>query len=329
MIFALGLLYLLIKIEVSIMPRGEGNALRARQPKGSSNSLTDSPVYYKLAVELGKVYPGSVFVGNVDEFIDHVGFMQQGVAGARVHPDLRAVVTQCNDQQPGALPPKYTVQTLIPYLQNFSKLEYPQLANNLGALGVKTLVLANNHYVTQAGRDAIKQSLSQVPHEVFVSWAKNDGTGTATFKDKSNKTYDLILEPDSGDNCKIALMPSGISGVSAGDSSGVCPAPVKDQIIACLEGAIGIGVAGLVTCGSNPTPAGYPICVARAAFIGCGGRTLSVASKPCIENAYSSILGDSNNSGSGGWDVNADTLPGTSVSTDINGNPGDFDLGNL
>ena len=329
------------------MPRGEGNALRARQPKGSSNSLTDSPVYNKLAVDLAKVYRGdnghpSVFVGNVDEFIDHVGFMQQGVAGARVLPDLRAVVTQCTDQHPGALPPKYTVQTLIPYLLNFPKLEYlnisncgitdtgvTQLANNLGALGVKTLVLAGNHYVTQAGRDAIKQSLSQVPHEVFVSWAKRDGTGTATFKDKSNKIYDLTLEPDSGGNCKISLMPSGISGVNAGDSSGVCPAPVKDQIIGCLEGAIGIGVAGLVTCGSNPTPAGYPICVARAALIGCSGRTLSIASKPCIENAYSSILGDSNNSGSGGWDVNDPQVSGASVGNNVSGNIGDFDLGSL
>ena len=184
------------------------------------NSLISSPRYYDLAIKLGKVYLGdnggpSVFVGNVDEFIASVGYMQRGEpCGRPVLPDLRAVVTQCNDQHPGALPPKYTVETLIPYLLNFPKLEYlnisncgitdtgvTQLANNLGALGVKTLVLANNQYVTQAGRDAIKQSLSQVPHEIFVSWANSNGTGTATFKDKSNKTYDLTLEPDSGGNC--------------------------------------------------------------------------------------------------------------------------------
>ena len=305
------------------MPRGEGNALRARQPKGSSNSLTDSPVYKKLAVDLAKVYRGdnghpSVFVGNVDEFIDHVGFMQQGVAGARVLPDLRAVVTQCNDQHPGALPPKYTVQTLIPYLLNFPKLEYlnisncgitdtgvTQLANNLGALGVKTLVLADNQYVTQAGRDAIKQSLSQVPHEVFVSWAKSDGTGTATFKDKSNKTYDLTLEPDSGGNCKISLMPSGISGVNAGDSS--LP-DVSSQIKACLIGGVGKTVSGFVECYKGPTnPATY-ICTAKNALVGCAAGTAVLAT--------SHALG-SNDGGSGGWDVNDTPLAGTSTSTDV------------
>ena len=303
--------------------------------------LLDRPGYYNLAVELGKVHPGSVFVGYVDEFIESVGYMQRGEpCGRPVHPDLRAVVTWCTDQQPGALPPKYTVQTLIPYLLNFSKLEYlnishcgindtgvTQLANNLGALGVKTLVLADNQYVTQAGRDAIKQSLSQVPHEVFVSWAKSDGTGTATFKDKSNKTYDLTLEPDSGGNCNISLMPSGISGVNAGDSSGVCPAPVKDQIVACLGAAVGAGVSGAVGCGS--TNLAYPVCVASAALLGCGGAIYAVALNPCIDSAYSSILGDSNNSGSGGWDVNDPQVSGASVGNNVSGNIGDFDLGNL
>ena len=288
-------------------------------------SLTDSPVYQKLAVDLAKVYRGdnghpSVFVGNVDEFIDHVGFMQQGVAGARVLPDLRAVVTQCTDQHPGALPPKYTVQTLIPYLLNFPKLEYlnisncgitdtgvTQLANNLSALGVKTLVLAGTPYVTQAGRDAIKQSLSQVPHEVFVSWAKSDGTGTATFKDKSNKTYDLILETDSGDNCKIALMPSGISGVSAGDDT--CPPSLQTQLRECLKGAISGSAFGAATCkiASGNVKA---ICVTSGLVLGCGRATIDSITERCLTS-------HSNDGGSGGWDVNDTQLAGTSVSTDV------------
>lgn len=280
--------------------------------------LLDRPVYYKLAVELGKVYPGSVFVGYVDEFIASVEYMQRGEpCGRPVHPDLRAVVTWCTDQQPGALPPKYTVQTLIPYLLNFSKLEYlnishcgindtgvTQLANNLGALGVKTLVLADNQYVTQAGRDAIKQSLSQVPHEVFVSWAKSDGTGTATFKDKSNKTYDLTLEPDSGGNCKISLMPSG---VNAGDDT--CPPSVQTQIIECLKGAISGSATGAAACkiGGGQVKA---ICVTSGAVLGCGGAIIDSITERCIPSY-------SNDGGSGGWDVNDTQLAGTSVSTDV------------
>ena len=281
--------------------------------------LLDRPGYYNLAVELGKVHPGSVFVGYVDEFIESVGYMQRGEpCGRPVHPDLRAVVTWCTDQQPGALPPKYTVQTLIPYLLNFSKLEYlnishcgindtgvTQLANNLGALGVKTLVLADNQYVTQAGRDAIKQSLSQVPHEVFVSWANKDGTGTATFKDKSNKTYDLTLEPDSGGNCNISLMPSSISGVNAGDS--YLP-DVGTQIVACLGGAAAGVVRGSLQCKGSGI--GKALCIAKDSYLGC---TMSTAAAVTIHagNAY----GD--DGGSGGWNVNDTPLAGTSTSTDI------------
>lgn len=303
--------------------------------------LLDSPRYEKLAVELAKVYRGdnghpSVFVGNVDEFINHVGFMQQGVPGSRVFPDLRAVVTQCIDQHPGALPPKYTVQTLIPYLLNFSKLEYlnisncgitdtgvTQLANNLGALGVKTLVLANTPYVTQAGRDAIKQSLSQVPHEVFVSWANEDGTSTATFKDKSNKTHDLILEPDSGGNCKIALMPSGISGVSAGDDT--CPPSVQTQLRECLKGAISGSVVGAATCqaASGQVKA---ICIATGTLVGCGKATIDIITERCISSHSND---NSNDTGSGGWNVNDTQLSGAYVDNDVSGNPGGFDLGSL
>ena len=283
---------------------------------------------------LRKQYPNeSTFSGNAEKFVRAVQAKHRGEPYG-LGDNLKAVAMNCNDSQ---------LTNVLPYLKNFSTIEYlsirfihdnsaEQLVSSLGALGVKTLVLADN-CITQAGRDIVKQSLSKVPHEVFVSFvnanANSDRTGTAIFKDKSNNIHDLILEPDSGDNCKISLMPSGISGVSAGDSAGVCPAPLKDQIIGCLEGAISIGVAGLVTCGSNPTPAGYPICVARAALIGCGGRTLSIASKPCIENAYSSILGDSNNSGSGGWDVNDPQVSGAYVDNDVSGNIGDYDLGSL
>lgn len=169
------------------------------------------------------------------------------------------------------------------------------------------------------------QILSDRCKEIFGNindHASHNSTGTATFKDKGNKTYDLTLEPD-GNNCKISI----ISGVNAGDSNAVCPAPVKDQIIACIDGGAKAGFAGAVGCGS--TNIAYPVCVASAALVGCGGSIFGAALNPCIDNAYSSIFGDSNNSGSGGFDANASQLSGTSVSTDISGNPGDFDLGSL
>jgi hypothetical protein len=314
MLFALGLLYLLIKIEVSIMP----------------NSLIDNPVYSDLARNLGKVYRGdnghpSVFVGNVDEFIESVGYMQRGEpCGRPVLPDLRAVVTQCNDQHPGALPPKYTVQTLIPYLQNFSKLEYlnisncgitdtgvTQLANNLGALGVKTLVLANNHYVTQAGRDAIKQSLSQVPHEVFVSWANKDGTGTATFKDKSNKTYDMVIKSDGADAIiDFADNNTGISGVSAGDT---CPPSVREQMAYCLGAGTGTMMARWENCSKLPGQAKL-VCLGGAFLTGCAA---GVATKSITECARGEEYhdhdgrddrGDSYDNTGNDWDINVECI---------------------
>lgn len=299
--------------------------------------LLDRPGYYKLAVELGKVHPGSVFVGYVDEFIDHVRFMHQGVAGASVHPDLRAVVTWCTDQQPGALPPKYTVQTLIPYLLNFSKLEYlnishcgindtgvTQLANNLGALGVKTLVLADNQYVTQAGRDAIKQSLSQVPHEVFVSWAKSDGTGTATFKDKSNKTYDMVIKSDGADAIiDFADNNTGISGVSAGDT---CPPSVRDQIATCVGGGVGTVTATWTHCSSAGDVRAQLVCRGGAFLAGCASTVAAFATTQCARGeGLDSIVDDSYR----GFDVNDSQVSGASVDNNVSGNIGDFDLGSL
>jgi len=259
---------------------------------------------------LWKQYPNeSTFSGNAEKFIRAVQAKHRGEPSG-LGDNLKAVAMNCNDSQ---------LTNVLPYLKNFSTIEYlsirfihdnsaEQLVSSLGALGVKTLVLADN-CITQAGRDIVKQSLSKVPHEVFVSFvnanANSDRTGTAIFKDTSNKIHDLILEPDSGDTCKISLMPSGISGVSAGDSS--LP-DVSSQIAACLIGGVGKTVSGFVECNKGLTnPATY-ICTAKNALVGCAAGTAVLAT--------SHALG-SNDGGSGGWDVNDTPLAGTSVSTDV------------
>ncbi len=259
---------------------------------------------------LWKQYPNeSTFSGNAEKFIRAVQAKHRGEPSG-LGDNLKAVAMNCNDSQ---------LTNVLPYLKNFSTIEYlsirfihdnsaEQLVSSLGALGVKTLVLADN-CITQAGRDIVKQSLSKVPHEVFVSFvnanANSDRTGTAIFKDTSNKIHDLILEPDSGDTCKISLMPSGISGVSAGDS--FLP-DITTQIVACLGGAAAGAVRGWAKCGG--TKETKALCIVKDSYLGC---TISTTAAVTIHagNAYG------NDGGSGGWDVNDTQLSGTTVSTDI------------
>lgn len=296
----------------------------------------------------------SKYKGAANDFVVAVGKMQSGTPwGIKISPDLNSVTFNCGRDESyygcGEDAPYNEVQyalndgdlvNAIPYLKIFKHLQYlnisdssitdngiAQLASAIGAMGVKTLVLANNRYVTIGGQELLKKSLSEVPHEIFVSWANPDGTGTATFNDKSNKSYDLVLEPSGNGNCLISIDPKGL-GVSAGDST--CPAPIKDQIVGCIKGAVGGGVTGVLGCGGANIA--YPACVASAALLGCAGNTYNIALSPCIDNAYSSVerFVDSSESKSGGFDPHDTPLSGVTVSNEIGGGtPGDFDLGSL
>ena len=278
---------------------------------------------------LWKQYPNeSTFSGNAEKFIRAVQAKHRGEP-CGLGDNLKAVAMNCNDSQ---------LTNVLPYLKNFSTIEYlsirfihdnsaEQLVSSLGALGVKTLVLADN-CITQAGRDIVKQSLSKVPHEVFVSFvnanANSDRTGTAIFKDKSNKTYDMVIKSDGADAIiDFADNNTGISGVSAGDT---CPPSVRDQIATCVGGGVGTVTATWTHCSSAVDVRAQLVCRGGAFFTGCASTVAAFATTQCARGeGLDSIADDSYR----GFDANASQLSGASVDNNVSGNIGDFDLGSL
>ena len=99
-------------------------------------------------------------------------------------------------------------------------------------------------------RPKINEFLNQISQEMFLITEKahdNGQNGQAVFKDSgSGSLYDMVIKSDGADaTIEFADGTRGISGVSAGDT---CPAPVKDQIIGCIAGAVGWGVTGQGNC---------------------------------------------------------------------------------
>ena len=296
---------------------------------------SDDPIldhFYNLAEELRPIYRGdngnaSVYVGTVDRLCEAVDCMNKGMPWGyaesirfpEILPDLRAIFTQCSSEN-GV---NGNVQKLTHCLKNFPRLEYLNishsgmddkgleiLAGHLVSSGVKTLVLADNPRVTQAGRDAIKQSLSRVPHEVFVSWANENGSGPATFKEKDGNFYDMVIKSEGADAIvEFAVGATGISGVSAGDT---CPPSVRDQIGACLGGGIAATTANLETClKSGGSKGKLALCAGKAFLTGCTALVAATAGRQCVSGS------EYEGGESGGWDVDATPLSGVTHSTDI------------
>lgn len=158
-------------------------------------------------------------------------------------------------------------------------------------------------------------------------------SGITSFRNTNNNHYDLtLLEHGWRNNSEIAPITSGISGIAAGDSDIVCPAPIEDQIKGCVSGAIKGAISGAAGCAA--TNVALPVCVTNAALAGCAIGTASVALEPCIDISYNSIdrlISDINVVDAPFcFDPHAVQFSGVSISNDITCNPGNFfDLGNL
>ena len=152
-----------------------------------------------------------------------------------------------------------------------------------GRLKLKNIDLSNNNI----SKAKLTEFLGVLSQDMFVLTEKDEdtGEGKALFKGSDGKLYDFKLTSD-GKECAVEFGDgiTGISGISAGDT---CPAPVKDQIIGCINFAIGTSATASVGC--LATNAAYPVCVANAALLGCGAGIFTEALSPCVRNTYESI----------------------------------------
>ena len=163
------------------------------------------------------------------------------------------------------------------------------IANGLanGVLPITKLLNLGGNQITPIGFQNMMDITSHIDQEIFIVTEKNESTGEgkAVFKSTEGHLYDFSLKSD-GKDCSVEFGDgiTGISGISAGDT---CPAPVKDQIIGCINFAIGTSATASVGC--LATNAAYPVCVANAALLGCSAGIFQEALSPCVRNTYESI----------------------------------------
>lgn len=161
------------------------------------------------------------------------------------------------------------------------------IANGLanGVLPITKLLNLGGNQISLAGFQTMKDILSHVDQEIFVITETKYDEGKAIFKDTSGTFYEMVIKSD-GHEAAIGFADgiTGISGISAGDT---CPAPVKDQILGCIKGAIPAAAGGSIGCLGSTVA--YPVCIASAAIVGCGVSVIGVGLSPCVDNAYNSI----------------------------------------
>jgi len=154
-----------------------------------------------------------------------------------------------------------------------------------GKLASTKLINLGGNNITKSGFQKMKDIIGNVKQELFIITETNYDTGKAIFKDTDSKFYEMSIKSDGKESAfEFANGITGISGVSSGDT---CPAPVKDQILGCIKGAIPATAGAWVGCGG--TTVAYPVCIANAAIIGCGVGVIGVGLSPCVDNTYNNI----------------------------------------
>jgi len=154
-----------------------------------------------------------------------------------------------------------------------------------GLLPITKFLNLGGNKITTSGFQKMKDIIGDVSQEVFIITETKYDTGKSIYKDTDSKFYEMSIKSDGKESAfEFANGITGISGVSSGDT---CPAPVKDQILGCIKGAIPATAGASVGCGG--TTVAYPVCIANAAIIGCGVGVIGVGLSPCVDNTYNNI----------------------------------------